>query len=145
MGTKAKANGGRPLKDTELRAIGVLVTASSNVEGLIEQLIRDIASLDEGVGRVFTDPMQFSAKLRTLRELFKEWLPKTQHEAANCVLAPISDLIPHRNTVIHGDWFNIGGLGAEVARLKRGASTASAVKAHEVAKSPTGSRKPTWI
>jgi hypothetical protein len=132
VGVKAKSNGGRLPQDAELRAIGLLVTATSNLEGLLGQLIRDIAGLDEAVGQIFTDPMQFSAKLRTLRELLKERLPKAEHEEASRVLASISELIQHRNTVTHGDWFSVGGLGAEAVRLKRGATDVSNVKAADL-------------
>jgi hypothetical protein len=134
MTLKAKSNSGRLLSDAELRAIGLLVTASSNLEGLLEQLIRDIAGLDEDVGRIFTDSMQFGMKVRTLRELFKERLPKTAYEHANRVLTQITESIARRNTVVHGDWFTLGGLGAEAVRLKRGATDASNVKASDVLK-----------
>jgi hypothetical protein len=123
------------LTASQLRAIGVVAVESAQLELTLELLIRQICGMDMETGRLFTDSMQLSTKLRTLRELVKDRIAKDDEGECRRLFDRIADLIPKRNTIIHGEWWPpelIGTATPEAVRLRRGKDRIPNVKASDV-------------
>jgi hypothetical protein len=90
----------------QLQAIGMLTIEATYVETYLDAAIRWITHLDLPVLDILAPPtLMISAKLKLLNELVRVKTPRPEILAAwRKIYDEISDLIPKRNTVIHGDW-----------------------------------------
>jgi hypothetical protein len=98
----------RILNKKQLYAIGSVAVESSRLETLIELLIWSICGFDKEQGRIFTDRTQLDGKLAILRELIKDQLKSVKTKAEfKTISDAISNTIPKRNTIIHGEWLGV--------------------------------------
>lgn len=115
------------LSDEQLQAIGLVAVESSKLESEIEFFTWMICGFDEESGRVLTDRLQLDGKLSLVRELTNIRIKSDQMRADfKDITDRISDLIPKRNTIIHGEWH--GALGAILKQLPKAKSYPIAVR-----------------
>jgi hypothetical protein len=93
------------LTKDQLAAIGSVAIESTYCEKLVEEIIWNLAGLDEDKGKFFTQPIQLSNRLELLSDLGKQKL-SDQKEIENfrIIISDLKIATSNRNTIIHGHW-----------------------------------------
>jgi hypothetical protein len=110
-----------PLRAEELlmpeqrAAIGCVAVESAFLEDLVTKLLWSALSVEVAVGRAITDCLAtVTARLDLLNKILPLQLGEPIHKEFHPIYEAITDVLPRRNTVIHGKWEEMYSL-AEIA------------------------------
>ena len=87
--------------------IGTVIWRWSYIEIIAEEVIWGFLGLGVDIGRKLTSRLDFKFKLRLLKELAADKLPRENLVGFNGLLGRVEDLYELRNLVAHGQWVTI--------------------------------------
>jgi len=86
-------------------AIGCVAVESARLEHLITVLIWSALSVETNIGKIITDNFAtVSGKLDLLRDLSSPLFAEAMQKEFHTIYENITQILPRRNTVIHGHW-----------------------------------------